>query len=488
MFNPDFYPTPLEVIEKMISGIELQGKTILEPSAGSCSIVDVLQQNGASVLACENDQRLKAIVKSKCKHIADNFLTLKSEDVSHIHAVVMNPPFSRGAEHLIHAYNIAPKGCRIVCLLNAETLKNPYSMQRKELFSIVSENGSWSNIGNCFSTAERQTDVQVALITLQKAGDNYSTEFEGFFMGEDPEEAQENGIMSYNAVRDLVNRYVAALKIYDEQLEAGKKMNSLLSGFYGESLAFSCTEKGAPKLRNDFKVDLQKAAWKFVISKFDLNKYATRGLREDINRFTESQQNIPFTMRNVYKMIEMIIGTAGNRMDAAILEAFDMLTKHHHDNRFNVKGWKTNGHFLVGKKFILPNMVSPAKEYGYTSATYNYFSHGNGEKISDLEKALCFACGINYDKILTIYHSISRNSYGEYYDNCEFFKYKAFKNGNMHFEFKSEKVWEQFNAKVAQLKGYPLFEAKPQTEYQKRQTGRTKDNTAPNAVLFEMEF
>ena len=33
--NPDFYPTPVEVIDKMMMGEDIIGKTILEPSAGS---------------------------------------------------------------------------------------------------------------------------------------------------------------------------------------------------------------------------------------------------------------------------------------------------------------------------------------------------------------------------------------------------------------------------------------------------------------------
>ena len=127
MFNADFYPTPKNVIQKMVEGLELKDKIILEPSAGSGAIVDYLQELGATVISCEKDERLKVIVKSKCKHIADDFLTVTSDQISHINYIIMNPPFSRGAEHLIHAYNIAPKGCKLVCLLNAQTLKNNIS-------------------------------------------------------------------------------------------------------------------------------------------------------------------------------------------------------------------------------------------------------------------------------------------------------------------------------------------------------------------------
>ena len=32
--NADFYPTPNEVIEKMMMNVDIIGKTVLEPSAG----------------------------------------------------------------------------------------------------------------------------------------------------------------------------------------------------------------------------------------------------------------------------------------------------------------------------------------------------------------------------------------------------------------------------------------------------------------------
>lgn len=492
MFNADFYPTPANVIQKMVEGLDLKDKIILEPSAGSGAIVEYLQGLGATVISCEKDENLKLIIKSKCKHIADDFLTVTSDQISHINFIIMNPPFSRGAEHLIHAYNIAPKGCKIVCLLNSQTLKNYYSQTRKELNAIIESYGQVINLGSCFEEADRKTAVEVDMVIIQKEGQSYTAEFEGFFTDEEPEEHQEIGMMQYNVVRDLVNRYVAAVKLYDEQLEVGKRMNALLSGFYGNDLAFNCTENGAIKLRNEFKTDLQKSGWNFIFSKMNMQKYATRGLKEDINKFVEERKNLPFTMRNIYHMIDIVIGTQSQRMDKAILEAFDAITAHHADNRYNVKGWKTNSHFLVGKKFILPNCVSPAKEYGYTNSSYRYLSSYKSETIADLEKALCFVTASNYDEITPINRAINNNLYGEYYDNSEFFKYKAFKNGNMHFEFKSEEVWALFNQKIAKIKGFPLFEGKEQTKYQQRQTGRAYQQKANPAhaykptVLFEI--
>lgn len=492
MFNQEFFPTPLEVIEKMTLGMDLENKTILEPSAGKGDIVDFCAGAGANMLACELNKDLQKIIQTKCKLLAEDFLTVTSDQISHIDAIIMNPPFSNAVEHILHAYNIAPKGCKIVALCNASNLENLYTNSRKELKMVVDNYGQSLNLGNCFEEAERKTGVNVSMLTITKPGESYKSEFEGFFTDEEPEEAGEIGLMSYNVVRDLVNRYVAAVKLYDEHLNTGVKMNNLLSNFYGSGLTFTCTEQGAPKLRNDFKKDLQRAGWKFIFDKMDMKKYMTRGLKEDINKFVEQQTEIPFTMKNIYHMLDMVVQTNGQRMDKGLLEVFDRITEHHHENRHFIKGWKTNSHFLVGKKFILPNQIRPAKEYGYTNSCYTSLKDTYYGVIGDFEKSLCYISGQDYDKIKGVNQTINRHTYGEWYES-HFFKYKGYKNGNMHFEFLDADLWGKFNQRIAKLKGYPLFEGKTQTKYQDRQTGRAQQQKANPAhtykptVLFEMK-
>ena len=221
--------------------------------------------------------------------------------------------------------------------------------------------------------------------------------------------------MQYNFIRDIVNRYVESVKIFDRQLQAGIEMYNLTSSFYSSSLSFEISKDKAPLQRADFKKDLQKNAWKFIFNKMNLTKVVTKGVREDINKFVEQQQNIPFTMRNIYRMLEIIVGTREQTFDKAILEVFDRVTEHHHENRHNVKGWKTNSHFLVGKKFILPWMIYPAKEYGYTTNVYTSLRSAYDGIIPDFEKALCFVTGTNYDEIKGVNCTINKNTYGLYY-------------------------------------------------------------------------
>jgi hypothetical protein len=485
-FSADFFPTPDHVIDQMLKGVNLKNKKVLEPSAGNGNIVTYLQREGAEVIACENNQDLKKILQTKCTVIAEDFLTVESHQISHVDLIVMNPPFSADEAHILHAYNIAPAGCKIISLCNLNTVKHTYTEKRKELKNIIDNYGSFADLGPCFNEAERKTGAAIGLIKLQKPGSNYNTEFDGFFMDEDPEEQQYNGLMPYNFVRDLVNRYVAAVKIFDEQLITAVRLNDLTSSFYGSKLAMSITERDAPKTRNEFKKDLQKNAWNFIFNKMNMQKYATRGLKEDINKFVENQHNVPFTMRNIYKMLEIVIGTTESRMDRAILEVFEKLTKHHAENRYNVEGWKTNSHYTVNKRFIVPNIFgvgwSGQLEVTHYAETY--------EVIDDLHKALCFLTGENYDKIGSFWsfnhieteESKTASSYKKEYIKHEFnkwyefgmFKVKGFKKGTGHFEFKDENIWGKFNQRISKLKGYPLFEPKAQTKYQERQTGRAQ--------------
>ena len=469
MFNSNFYPTPKEVIVTMLEGEILANKTILEPSAGKGDIVDFCISSGATLLACELNEDLYKIVSTKCQMIGKDFLELQSDKISHVDMIIMNPPFDNAGQHILHAFNIAPPGCKIISLCNYATLENRHSSMRKELQTVIDTYGETPvNLGDCFSQSERQTSVQVGLIKLQKAGSNYSTEFEGFFTDEEPEEIGQSGLMSYNVVRDLVNRYVGSIKIFDEQLLTAVKLNSLLSGVFSngrENLSISISKDAAPIKRGEFKKDMQKCAWHYIFNKMNMQKYATQGLKEDINKFVETQIQIPFTMRNIYKMLEIVIGTQGTRMDKALLEVFDKLTSHYHDNRFNVEGWKTNSHYLVNKTFIMPHVVE-ADFSGGIRCTY----HGWAEPIEDMQKALCYITGMNYDNCTRLADFLRNNkcTWGQWY-SWGFFEIKSYKKGTTHFKFQDENLWGQFNQRISRLKGYPLYEHKPQTKWQERQ-------------------
>lgn len=451
MFNQDFYPTPLEVIDRMCYGISLKDKHVLEPSAGKGNIVDFLNKRGAKVMSCETDNSLAEIVKQKSRFLKNDFLEVKSEEVSHLDYIIMNPPFSADEKHILHAWDIAPIGCTIISLCNWETLDNRYSSLRKNLGHVIKNNGSKENLGDCFNDAERKTGVEIGLVTLFKPGSKkgYGDYFD---MTEDEFPEQENSLMSYNAVRDVVERYVGSVKLYDEVLENAVKMNQM-SGMLGVSnVTFSCNVDEKPRKREDFIKGLQKSAWEWVFRKMNMGKYITKNLKDELNNFVETQTKVPFTMKNIYKMIDLVVQTHGQRMDRAMIEIFDKLTQHYHENRFSVEGWKTNSHYLVNKKFIL-DWTTEVGWSGEMKIRYN----GSSEKLDDLIKALCYLTGEEYKQSFYVWSHKQPLEWGKWFD-YKFFEIKGYKKGTVHCKFKEERIWALFNQKIAEIKGFPLPE------------------------------
>ena len=451
--NADFYPTPKEVIEQMIMGENIVGKTVLEPSAGKGDIVDWLKENGAArIIACEKDPNIRKLLNGKCEIIANDFLTVTSEQISHVDYIVMNPPFSEGARHILHAFDIAPAGCTIVALCNDSNLERGWSYEKnKQLIETVELYGQRQYLGSVFKTAERQTDVYVSLIKLYKEGEG-ENEFAGYYFSQADEDIanmnQREGIMQYNIVRDLVNRYVSAVKLFDETLAAANKINevarypedseydyipikfgTIKGGYGGEAISVS---------HQQYKKELQKYYWRIIFKKLHMEKYATKHLREQINRFIEQQTNVPFTMGNIYRVIDMVIQTNGQRMQKMVNRKFIVpyMCKGYHDR-----------YVCHGSSYCTKN----GKEAYPTVQLEGY----NVEQLEDVCKALCYITGTNYDHVASLYRHHDREEWGEWFV-WGFFKCKAYKKGTMHFEFLDEDVWFKFNYEVAKLKGWAL--------------------------------
>lgn len=459
MFNPDFYPTPAEVAAEMLDCLDLRGKTVLEPSAGSGNLVrECLQRGAAEILWCEKEPQLQdmlANIRGSIPAYSADFFQLQSSDVSHIDSIAMNPPFSADEAHILHAWEIAPAGCEIVSLCNWNTVDGYYNRSQLQLSKLIEAYGAKENLGECFSTAERPTNVSVGLVRLTKPRQkgNEGDEFDGFFLAPDDIEAQGEGLIPYRRSRDIVNRYVEACRLFDQQVEIGTQMHNVLDGFFGKELGLQVTIEGAAVTCNRFRKDLQKAAWKHVFDEFLPQQMATSQLAKDINVFVEKQSQIPFTERNLFRMLQIVAGTQEQRIDKAVEQAIDSLTKYTKENRYGLEGWVTNSGYMLNQKFIRAHMAEMSwSGNGISLKTYG----GVSDEIRDLIKAMCFITGRNYDEVG---HPAKPEGGlfwpGEWYD-WGFFEFKAFKKGTVHFRFKSKDDWAALNRRYAKIKGQTL--------------------------------
>lgn len=452
--NPDFFPTPVHVLDMM--QIDCTGKVVLEPSAGKGDIVDYLFSNGAKDVVCyEKNDTLQQILQHKCKILGNDFLNSKAEEVSHINLIIMNPPFSAASKHIVHAFEIAPEGCEIIALCNWETIQKSYRHER--INSIVTDYGTSQNLGSCFDTAERKTNVEIGLIKLYKPVISDESKFEGFFMDEDEEEQQVDGIMPFNEVRALVNRYVGAMKIYS-QLDTFKvQMEYILVPLGMKDFFFTVGYDNKIKSKEDFSKHIQMVSWNHIFNKMNITKYVTSGVLKDINKFVEQQRQIPFTMKNIYRMFDIIIQTKEQNFNKAIIEVIDKFTMHTHENRFAVEGWKTNSGYMLNEKFIIDYMVQP--HYRVSKKVRLNFG-SNADRLTDLIKVLCPLTGYNYDSIRSL------DAFFTHFDGLEtnrwyswaFFEIKVFKKGTMHLKFQNKEDWYVLNKAYGHLKGFSLPE------------------------------
>ncbi len=246
MFNNTFYPTPETIANKMLEGIDFTFiQTVLEPSAGKGDLIAAVQAKNDSnkysynhhsidIDAVEIDPNLRALLKgNEIRVVHDNFLTMHTS--KHYDLIVMNPPFSEGDKHLLKALEMQQNGGRVVCLLNAETIRNPYSNTRKDLVRKLKEyDASIEYVQNAFRDAERKTDVEVAIVKVKIPEKKPESKIlqdlrKESVIPEDETESSFGGIVVNDVIKAAVQSYEFELKAGFQLIDEFNAMAPMLS-------------------------------------------------------------------------------------------------------------------------------------------------------------------------------------------------------------------------------------------------------------------
>lgn len=460
IFNTDFFPTPTSVLDKM--DIDASRKMVLEPSAGKGDIIDFLDQQGAtSISFCEINRDLAEICKTKANFLQYDFFNLNKEDVAHIELIVMNPPFSEFRKHFSHAWNIAPDGCQIICLANADSVGKSYYKEQEEINTIIEDYGRTSHLGDCFNDelSERKTNVSIVCITVFKPMDIDATTFDGFHFGFDEETIQKNGVVKFNEIQSVINSYISSLREFKNLDECKNVLNNCLKPIDEySSVTLKINYNSSAISLHEFQKTLLKRCWRIVFSMTGISKYLTSDVMKDVDVYIEKQSYMPFTMKNIYRMVEILFGTREHNLKRALVKTIDKFTMHTHENRYNVEGWKTNAGHLLNKKFIVDN-VFEVKEYGRNKGKLNTtYSSYSLNLLDDLILVLNNLTGNSFTTSLkTFVDNFDGLESGRWY-SFSYFEFKGFKKGTMHLKFQNEKDWELLNRKYGEAKGIVLPE------------------------------
>jgi len=117
-----FYPTSTEIVHHVLRNEYIEGRKVLEPSAGEGAFVrELLSRGAARVDAIEvhpdRARAIEAIADSRLTVYPTNFLRMEPRPVYDL--VVMNPPFhgTHWMDHVVHAYNFLAPGGRLLAIL-----------------------------------------------------------------------------------------------------------------------------------------------------------------------------------------------------------------------------------------------------------------------------------------------------------------------------------------------------------------------------------
>jgi hypothetical protein len=511
MFHEEFFPTPKSVIRKLIEPYKkgLTERVILEPSAGKGDIIDYIKANGSEyyqpdIYAIEQSEELKSILHGKgIRVIGSDFLQYHGDFMFDL--ILMNPPFSNGDEHLLKAWDILDSG-DIACVLNSETINNPYTERRQHLAKLIEKHGSVEHLGAEFIEAERSTRVEVCIVRLKKAPKEkrFDFKFERLTSEEGiklDEETFKNPIATRDVIGNMETQFKKVKELFAEYLKIQEALKFYSEDLFSKNLGLPLNreEKTLEKKYNGFCDDLRQMVWNHILGKTKAEKFMTSGVREDFKKFSTQQGYMDFTKQNVMELVSFLFQNSGAIMERAIVEVFDMVTSHNEDNRYMVEGWKTNSKWKVNKKIIFPYGVELDQDWmkkGYSSK-FHVPSRGRWERYSDIDKVMCYITGEKFDReenegerpgIVRIEDALNRRfeeighiHTGAKFDNtCEshFFKIKFWMKGTMHLEFKDKDLWEEFNMRACAGKQWlPETEKK---EYEKRkQTEREKQQPKP---------
>lgn len=521
----EFYPTPPELAAKMVNCKFLKGKieTVLEPSAGKGDLIDFLLltieylkrrdycryiykndlampyetvidgvinrfvlpdfKNGKRSEkynekddCIEADSNLCAILRSKEYRVYnDDFLAW--DDDKHYDLIIMNPPFSNGDEHLLKAISIAEKtGSKIICLLNAETIKNPYSNKRKLLVNTLEKfNAEIEFVQNAFSNAERKTDVEVAIIHVEipapfKEKSQIWEELEQSNVEINEPEFSNEIVSADDPLR-------MAVKLYKQELQAGKRLIEeyialkpyLTSTFENEEtpsymrgclLTLSSGKKGLDW--NEYLYSLRYKYWYQLLHNPAFMNNLTSNLKEEYYSMISEFANKDFSLKNIYDVKMDIISRTAKGIEDKIVDMFEQLSyKNSMEAAGNVhyfNGWKSNSAFKINQKVVIPYCNC----WDGIFKKIDFWRYGYGSNVfkilDDLEKCLAFLQISDSEYI----YDIDLNNQLKFYQEKQvtkkmqfkYFDVDVYKKGTMHIKFRDMELLKRFNIYGCQHKGW----------------------------------
>lgn len=480
--DQQFYPTPAWLAEKARDLFNEPVRRLLEPSAGKGSLLTEgrrVQFNPSKVDVIEIDPVNQATLRGMgFKVVGHDFLEFQGGAMySHI---LLNPPFSHGVDHVLHAWNLLHDG-EIVAIINAESLRNPYSVKRQHLAKLVQEHGSVEFIDGAFDTGEeeRSANVDVALIHLRKVAEGIN-----FTDGLEVEETSELDTgndkelaLKGSSIPAIVNTFRLAVEALRAAAMAEAKAVKLAShleksivdptvfnreeGDIDPLLCGSFSEVKAILIENFNKGydQLKERAWSTVLRSADIQSRLTSKAKQALVADFEKIKELEFTVKNIYGFLSGVVNSQADMTNAMLCEVFDRISMYHPKNRAYYRGWKSNAkHRIFAFRIQMTRFVLPLWNEPYST----FVSHSDAAWLEDIDKVFAYLDAKDYvrdkDQIKGILWAF-QNRFRDLVDGerveTDYFDLRYYRGVNtVHFYPRRKDLVDRLNRFVGKLRAW----------------------------------
>ena len=431
----------------------------------------------SGLTAGETDEYKKLTKGNRLLHrlnlhiVHDDFLTFQSRKQYSL--IVMNPPFSNGDAHLLKAIELQQRnGGLIRCILNAETIRNPYTNRRRLLTGKLNELGAEIKyVDRAFSNSERQTDVTAAIIKINiPVPKRESVIFNRLRQAAKLEESvppdvteitvadfMEQIVSRFNVETDagieLIQEYIAMEPYILESFEKEYGNNPILSMCVGDS---HHSLHSFPNV-NEYIRRVRGKYWAALFSNKEFVGKLTSNLRQKYREIVNRMLDYDFTLYNIQCIAEQMDAEMGKGIQDTIIALFDKLTQEHswypecQKNIHYYSGWKTNKAHKINSKVILP-VSGMFSDYSWSKT----FEVREAEAIiSDIEKVFDYLDGNEttpVDLSGTLKQACESGKTRNIY--CKYFDVTLYKKGTMHIKFRNQALVDRFNIYCCRKKNW----------------------------------
>jgi hypothetical protein len=414
-----FYPTPRPLAHRLWALFKNKDfQRVLEPHGGNGDLIDAsplpmqrTRTRGTQVDCCEIDIARHPILREKdINVVGTDFMQLKSAAIySH---VIANPPFADGVKHLLHAYSILWEG-EIAFILNAQTIRNPCTRERRHLVDLIKRYGSVEFSEGEFEVdeAKRKTTVEVALVWLHKKvdveADILGNLLDDLKVDASTEETLAAGfeerrelMLPTTVIENAVVAFNAANKSMREAVMAEAKAR-YYAAILGETLASRNHDgpKAAPQQSIDYVrktvatryLELKDRAWAGILRSTNVTSRLSSQAQKRIESEFADLKALEFTLVNIYGFLCGLCDSAGAIQIGMACDVFDLFTKYHTENRIFYRGWVSNNrHRAAGMRLRSTRFILP----GHGVSSYaNGLSYESERLLDDIDKVFSMLDG-----------------------------------------------------------------------------------------------